>query len=218
MGKKQHSDKVKLSDNPEWADVFTDGASEPNNPGHGGWAYVALIKKQEVHRDSGSFKLTTNNRMELMAALKGIRYVVENYGVRFVKLHSDSKYVVNGVGRWVDTWARENYEGRLNADLWRQVFELKKEVDIRTFFVKGHNGDHYNEICDGLAYGAAIEQKNSEDDTRYMIARETMTKEEMINSPKKPSILPLLYKNPMYCTRKKRMDREFNTFLDLPNT
>ncbi len=218
MAKKQQSDKVKLSDSPLWADVFTDGASEPTNPGHGGWAYVVLMHKKEVHRDSGSFQLTTNNRMELMAALKGIRYAVENYGVKFVKLHSDSKYVVNGVGWWVNKWALENYEGRLNADLWKQVFELKQLVDIRTFFVKGHSGDTYNDICDELAYDEAIEQNNSEEDTNYLEARETMTKEEMMHSYGSTSVLPIIYCSNGYYEERKKMNREMGLFMDLPNT
>ena len=218
MAKKQLVDKVKLSDSPLWADVFTDGSTEPANPGHGGWSYVVLIQKQEVHRDSGSFQLTTNNRMELMAALKGIRYAVENHGVQYVKLHSDSKYVVNGVGWWVNTWALENYEGRLNADLWKQVFDLKQLVRIETFFIKGHNGETYNEICDELAYEAAVEQKDSEEDTLYLMARETMTKEEMMHSTRPPGILPIIYRNRIYASDPKKMDKDMGLFLDLQNT
>lgn len=214
MGKKQQSAKVKLSDSPEWADIFTDGSSEPQNPGHGGWAYVVLIQKQEVHRESGAFQLTTNNRMELVAALKGIRYAIENHGVKFIKLHSDSKYVVNGVGWWVNTWALENYEGRLNADLWKQVFELKQQVEIKTFLVKGHSGDQYNEICDEMAYEASVEQKNSEEDYAYLKAKETMTKEELMHSSPPPSA----YRPPMFFNQKKKMDKSLSLFLDLPNT
>ena len=218
MRKKPHSEKVKLSDSDEWADIFTDGASEPQNPGHGGWAYVVLIHKQEVHRESGSFLLTTNNRMELIAVIKGIQYAIENHGVGFIKIHSDSKYVVNGISWWVERWNRENYEGRLNSDLWKQIFDIKQQVDVRAFFVKGHNGDQYNELCDELAYEASVEQKNSEEDTFYMRARETMTKEEMMHSVNAPQTGPSIYREPLYFVHKKGFDKGMDLFLNLPNT
>ena len=218
MSKKPQSEKIKLSDSDEWADIFTDGASGPQNPGHGGWAYVVLIRKQEVHRASGSFRFTTNNRMELLAAIRGINYAIENHGVKFIRVYSDSKYVVRGISWWVERWNRENYEGRLNADLWKQIFDLKQRVDIRAFFVKGHNGDQYNEICDELEYEASVEQKNSEEDTEYLISAERVAREnelliqEMINRGEGHLLPANIYQ------QKHELNKEMVLFCDLPNT
>ena len=218
MRKKSHSEKVKLSDSDEWADIFVNGRVEPHNPGCGGWGYIVLIRKQEVHRECGSFQLTTNNRMELVAAIKGIMYAIQNNGVKFVKLYSDSQYIIKGISWWVDDWARAKYEGKLNVDLWKQLFEIKKTVSIKTFFVKSNVGNPYKKICDDLAYNASIEHVHSVEDTEYLIYAERVARENelfrqnMINRGEGHLLSDNVYQ------QKHELNKEMGLFCDLHNT
>jgi ribonuclease HI len=142
---------------PEAIVVYTDGGSI-NNPGPGGYGIVIerAGKRQEI---SGGFRHTTNNRMEMMAAIVGLREL-QNCGKK-VFLYSDSSYLVNGITKgWARKWRSKGWrkgdgEQVLNIDLWKELLELLDGVDVLFNWVKGHAGNELNERCDRLAVSAA---------------------------------------------------------------
>jgi ribonuclease HI len=142
---------------PEAIVVYTDGGSI-NNPGPGGYGIVIerAGKRQEI---SGGFRHTTNNRMEMMAAIVGLREL-QNCGKK-VFLYSDSSYLVNGITKgWARKWRSKGWrkgdgEPVLNIDLWKELLELLDGVDVLFNWVKGHAGNELNERCDRLAVSAA---------------------------------------------------------------
>jgi ribonuclease HI len=142
--------------------IYTDGSAWPN-PGPGGWA--AIIDKEEI---SGSEKQTTNNRMEMTAVLRSLQYVPKNSSV---KIHSDSQYVVNGIGCWANgkptkkgwmvNWRKRGwrlFDGEVkNVDLWKELYELVRLYDsVELVWIRGHNDDPLNERCDELALKARL--------------------------------------------------------------
>lgn len=139
-------------------EIYTDGGCVPN-PGPGGWGAVLLYngKKKEL---SGFEPATTNNRMELMAAIKAMEALKTPCRV---KLHSDSALLINAFTQnWVAGWQRKGWmkagnEPVKNPDLWQRLIELNKIHKVEWVKVKGHAGIHYNERCDQLAT-AAIQQ------------------------------------------------------------
>lgn len=140
--------------------IYTDGACS-GNPGKGGWGAVILANSEE-HRLSGGEKITTNNRMELMAAIEALETVAENplWKNANITLISDSQYVKNGIQSWIHAWKKNgwrtaNKEPVKNKDLWLELDEISSELKIRWQWVKGHAGNKYNEICDNLAVSAA---------------------------------------------------------------
>ncbi len=132
--------------------IYTDGACR-GNPGRGGWGAILVYGKYEKEL-SGGERETTNNRMELLAAIEGLRALREKC---MVTLYSDSKYLVDAFNLgWVTTWQAENFrEGKKNEvknpDLWRTLLHLVGEHEVRFVWVRGHNGHAYNERCDALA-------------------------------------------------------------------
>lgn len=136
--------------------LYTDGASS-GNPGPGG--YGAVLKCGEYEKElSGGFRLTTNNRMELLAVIKGLEAVKwDNAEVTVV---SDSTYVVRAVNEgWLDKWVKTGFKKAKNPDLWVRFLAVKSRHRVRFQWVKGHAGNPYNERCDALAVNA---YKNSE--------------------------------------------------------
>jgi len=132
--------------------IFTDGSAK-GNPGPGGYGIVMKFKDQEKEFSQG-YRLTTNNRMELLALivalenLKTAKYPVEVY--------SDSKYVIDAIVKgWVFGWKTKGFKGKKNADLWLRYLELHARYAITFTWVKGHNGHPENERCDQLAVSAA---------------------------------------------------------------
>ncbi|MFP4395475.1 MAG: ribonuclease HI [Anaerolineales bacterium] len=136
--------------------IYTDGSSL-GNPGPGGYGAVLLY---QGHRKelSGGFRRTTNNRMELLAAIEGLRALQEPCRVT---LYTDSNYLVNGITKgWVKRWRskgwmRNKRERALNADLWAELLELCEIHDVDFVWVKAHAGNEENERCDALAKEAA---------------------------------------------------------------
>ena len=136
--------------------IYTDGACL-GNPGPGGYGVVLLSggKRKEL---SGGFRLTTNNRMELMAAITGLEALKEPSRVR---LYSDSRYMVdsytNGAAkRWqVNGWMREKKQSAQNVDLWERLLALCARHRVEMEWVEGHSGDKENERCDRLSNQAA---------------------------------------------------------------
>ena len=132
--------------------LYTDGACS-GNPGPGGWGAI-LIYKDYKKEMSGGDKETTNNKMELTAAIEGLRALKEPCRV---KLYSDSKYLIDGITKdWARSWRAKGWkksDGKpaLNVDLWEQILTLDEYHEIEYIWVKGHAGNPYNERCDRLA-------------------------------------------------------------------
>jgi len=147
--------------------IYTDGACL-GNPGAGGYG-VVLIYGEHRKELSGGFRLTTNNRMEMMAALVGLEALDKPCQVR---LYSDSRYLVDAITKgwarkWRDNnWWRNKAEKALNTDLWEKLLELSDKHQVEFLWIKGHAGHPENERCDKLAVLAA-EQENLLEDTGY---------------------------------------------------
>lgn len=140
--------------------IYTDGAAR-GNPGPGGYGAV-LHWGNTIKEISGGFKHTTNNRMELMAAIEALK-LLKRDGLD-ITIYSDSAYVVNSVEkRWVFNWARTGYKGKKNADLWAQYLQLHKKHKIKFVWVKGHADNQWNNRCDILATSAADGRDLKED-------------------------------------------------------
>lgn len=134
--------------------IYTDGSSR-GNPGPGGYGTVLMYKGHRKELSEG-FRKTTNNRMELLAVIKGLEALkVINADVL---IYSDSKYVVDAVEKgWLWNWQKKGYKGKKNSDLWRQFIPLYKQQKVKFKWVKGHAGIPENERCDQLAVAAATE-------------------------------------------------------------
>jgi len=131
--------------------IYTDGACR-GNPGRGGWGTVLVWGKYEKEL-SGGEAMTTNNRMELTAAIEGLSALREACEV---ELYSDSKYLVDAFNLgWVESWRaagwRRGREELKNPDLWERLYALTEQHKVSFIWVKGHNGHDYNERCDALA-------------------------------------------------------------------
>ncbi len=136
----------------KYVEIFTDGACS-GNPGPGGWGVILRFEGKEKEL-SGGEKNTTNNRMELTAAISGLKALKEPCKVRLV---TDSKYVADGITKgWAVSWQKNNWrkadkKPALNPDLWEQLLDLIKIHDVTIDWVKGHAGHIENERCDKLA-------------------------------------------------------------------
>lgn len=135
--------------------VFTDGGCQ-GNPGPGGWGYVILDQGKEFQY-SGGKKQTTNNQMELTAAIEALRQICENpqWKNRPVKVFSDSQYVKNGITSWIKKWKLNGWKTAakkdvLNKELWVQLDAYYSSLNVQWSWVKGHAGIKYNEMCDQL--------------------------------------------------------------------
>ncbi|HEY8499770.1 MAG TPA: ribonuclease HI [Clostridia bacterium] len=145
-------------------EIYTDGACS-GNPGDGGWGAILIYKGKEKII-SGYEKNTTNNRMELKAAIEGLKALKEPCRV---KLYSDSAYLVNSFNEgWIDNWKRNGWtrgskkEELKNPDLWKELEQLIKIHSVEFIKVKGHSDNEYNNRCDKLATGEIAKMKNKE--------------------------------------------------------
>ena len=132
-------------------EIFTDGACR-GNPGPGGWGVLLRFNGTEKELWGGE-KLTTNNRMELMAAIKGLDALTQDCDV---ELTTDSEYVRQGITKWIHSWKQRgwktsNRQPVKNKDLWEHLDELANRYDIDWHWVKGHSGHRENELVDELA-------------------------------------------------------------------
>ncbi len=144
--------------------IYTDGAAR-GNPGPGGYG-VVLMSGNHRKELSGGFKLTTNNRMELLAVIVGLEALKQQGSV--VTVYSDSKYVVDAVEKgWVFNWVKKSFKGKKNADLWRRFLQIYPKHKVKFVWVKGHANIPENERCDQLAVTASL-QKNLADDKGYL--------------------------------------------------
>ena len=146
-----------MPDLPE-VEMYTDGACR-GNPGPGGWGVLLRMgdKEREI---SGGEPLTTNNRMELLAAIKGLEALKKPCRV---SLYTDSNYVRDGITRWVHNWQRNGWRTAdrkpvKNAELWQELIEAAARHRIEWHWVKGHSGHPENERADALACAAAYAQ------------------------------------------------------------
>ena len=140
--------------------IYTDGACS-GNPGPGGYG-VVLMSGTHRKEISEGFRLTTNNRMELLAVIKGLA-ALRKKGTS-VKLFTDSQYVANAVNKgWVFDWEQKHFKKKKNQDLWIRFLELYRQHKVSLFWLKGHNNDAENERCDILAVNASKEPVLSED-------------------------------------------------------
>ena len=145
--------------------LFTDGSCL-GNPGPGGYGIVLRYRQHEKQL-SGGFRLTTNNRMELLAAIVGLETLKEPC---HVDLTTDSQYVRQGITSWIHNWKKRGWKTASkqpvkNADLWQRVDLAAARHDVAWHWVKGHAGHRENELCDQLARSAA--ENPTQDDTGY---------------------------------------------------
>ncbi len=138
--------------------IYTDGACI-GNPGPGGWAAIILSNndKKEIF---GGEKLTTNNRMELTAAIKALEYCSEKEGklllLKQIEIYTDSTYLKEGITIWINAWEKNNWKTAdkknvKNVDLWKQLREIVKSKQIEWKWIKGHSKDPLNDLADELA-------------------------------------------------------------------
>lgn len=136
--------------------IYSDGGSDPN-PGIGGWAAILRFGEHEKVL-TGNDPDTTNNRMELQAAIGALSALKRPCSIEF---YTDSEYVRKGITEWIEGWAANNWQKKgqpiRNADLWRTLWPLVKKHEIDWHWVKGHAGNEFNERCDKLARQARLE-------------------------------------------------------------
>lgn len=132
--------------------IYTDGAAQ-GNPGPGGYGTILKYGKHVMELSQG-FRLTTNNRMELLAVIAGLEAIKKNNIP--VTVTSDSKYVVEAVEQgWIWNWEKTNFKKKANPDLWRRFIPLYHQFKPKFKWIKGHAGHPENERCDELAVMAA---------------------------------------------------------------
>jgi ribonuclease HI len=136
-------------------EIYTDGACL-GNPGRGGWGAI-LIYKEHQKKISGTERESTNNRMELRAPIEALRLLKKSSEVT---IHTDSKYVMDGITQWIFNWKKNGWKSAKkdpikNSELWRELDAEVEKHKIIWKWVKGHSGNHFNEIVDQLAREAA---------------------------------------------------------------
>ena len=130
--------------------LFSDGSCL-GNPGAGGWAYI-LQYGDAIKKASGAEAMTTNNQMELTAAIMGLSALKQPCRI---ELFTDSEYVVKAISSWLVKWVVTDFKGKKNADLWRRYLAAAAPHEIKASWVKGHAGHPQNEECDAMARAAA---------------------------------------------------------------
>jgi len=132
--------------------IYTDGAAK-GNPGPGGYGVILKYKDKRKEMSQG-YRLTTNNRMELLAVIVGLE-AIKQPGWK-VRIYSDSKYVVDAVSKgWLWNWQKNGFKKKKNTDLWQRFIPLFNKHKVDFFWVKGHAGHPENERCDRMAVAAA---------------------------------------------------------------
>jgi ribonuclease HI len=131
--------------------IYTDGASS-GNPGPGGFGVVLISGKHRLEKSAG-YRLTTNNRMELMAVIEGLESL-KIAGSKVV-VYTDSKYVSDSVGKgWIFQWESKAFKKKKNPDLWIRFLKIYRQHKVRFVWIKGHANNIENEVCDRLAVDA----------------------------------------------------------------
>lgn len=149
--------------------IYTDGAAS-GNPGPGGYGVVLISGKHRLEKSEG-FKLTTNNRMELLAVITGLE-ALKITGSRVV-VYTDSKYVADSVEKgWLFQWEAKGFKKKKNPDLWIRFLKIYRKHKVRFVWIKGHSNNIENEVCDRLAVNAYTSRVLKED-TGYKPEEET---------------------------------------------
>ena len=142
--------------------IYTDGACT-GNPGPGGWAAVILLENKKNQLFGGE-KLTTNNRMELTAAIKALEYCYDQEGkqssLKQITIYTDSTYVKDGITKWIKKWEKNNWKTAnktsvKNQELWWKLNQLVNFHNVKWQWIKGHSTNTYNNLADKLARNAA---------------------------------------------------------------
>jgi len=143
--------------------IYTDGYCESNPSGKGGLGAVVINgeTKEVLTEILQGFHSTTNNRMEVLAGIYALESLVEPSNII---MYSDSQYFINSASSWVFGWLRKGFVGKKNVDLWYRYLAASVQHTIRFVWVKGHNGDRWNEHCDDLAEKALTEKSIIEDE------------------------------------------------------
>lgn len=144
-------------------EMYTDGACS-GNPGPGGWAWVLVLDGNLICQDSGYEKETTNNRMELLAVINGLKdFENSEYKNMPITIHTDSIYVQQGITNWIKNWKKNGWKTAKkqpvkNKDLWEKLDTLQEQFLPSWNWVKGHAENKFNNICDELAVKAYREK------------------------------------------------------------
>tara|TARA_B100001094_G_scaffold302128_1_gene329067 strand:- start:74 stop:556 length:483 start_codon:yes stop_codon:yes gene_type:complete len=142
--------------------IYTDGSSR-GNPGPGGYGIIMEeCKSGFIKEFSKGFKLTTNNRMELLAVIDSLKKLKKEGLV--ITIYTDSKYVVNPVEKqWLHSWKKTAFKNKKNVDLWLELIPLLEKHKVQFKWIKGHNDHPQNERCDKLAFSASKKTKLFDD-------------------------------------------------------
>ena len=141
--------------------IYTDGASS-GNPGPGGFGVVLKYGRHRLEKSQG-FRLTTNNRMELLAVITGLE-ALKKTGSNVV-VFTDSKYVADAVAKgWVFQWESKGFRKKKNPDLWKRFLNIYRKHKVRFVWIKGHNDDAENELCERMAVEASRNRNLMEDE------------------------------------------------------
>lgn len=160
-----------LKRNNQNVNVYTDGSCS-GNPGPGGWSGIIINDKISII--SGYEKVTTNNRMELIATINSLKFIDNKTKIN---LYTDSNYVKNGITVWINNWTKNGWKNSqkkevANKDLWIELLSLEKKYNINWFWVKGHSSNLYNNLADKYA---VLSMKNQ---TSYRIENYKITEIE----------------------------------------
>lgn len=148
--------------------IYTDGACS-GNPGPGGWGTVLYLEDGNTHELGGGIARTTNNRMEMQAAIVGLQLLVASGQTTPIELLTDSEYVKKGITEWIAGWKRRGWKNSarkpvLNKDLWQQLDDTHQKAVAQTgapvtwIYVRGHAGNEGNERCDAIARAFSLKQ------------------------------------------------------------
>ncbi len=160
-----------MTDLPEIKAIYTDGACS-GNPGPGGWGTVIYFVDGQIHELGGYQAGTTNNRMEMQAAIAALQFLQQHDYDTPLELNTDSKYLIQGITQWTRGWKRKGWKTAaakpvLNKDLWLELDELtqtlkhNQDIDITWNYVKGHAGNIGNERCDEIARAFSLQRSIS---------------------------------------------------------
>lgn len=143
-------------------EIYTDGACS-GNPGPGGWGALLRYRGKQKELCGGEYPQTTNNRMELMAAIQALESLTRP---AIVHLHTDSTYLRSGITTWLPNWRRNGWRTKAgqpvkNADLWQRLADAVTRHDVHWLWVKGHSGDPGNERADALANQGMAEAREA---------------------------------------------------------
>lgn len=126
--------------------IYTDGSCLSNPGGRSAYAAVILVDGLEI-KTYGGYHSSTSNRMEVMAVVRALEQLIEPCDVT---VYSDSKYVVSSINGWISHWKKSNFKGRANVDLLTRLVDASEQHKVQAVWVKSHNGNHYNEMCDQI--------------------------------------------------------------------